>query len=100
MFQCTRQKVRRKQNAILKEGLNYIQPNFHGVDQIWFHSMQQQGKFRQEFPFAILNKGVNIVENPSISSRPDGPSHQDNDLHGEGDCELILDQPQNLKHWP
>jgi hypothetical protein len=80
--------------------LNYIQPNFHGVDQFRFHSMQQQGKFRQELPFAVLNKGVNIVEYPSISSRPDRPSHQDYDLHGEGDCELILKQLQNLKHWP
>jgi hypothetical protein len=62
--------------------------------------MQQQGKFGQEFPFAILNKRVNIVENPSISSRPDCPRHQDYDLHGEGDCEFILNQPQNLKHWP
>jgi hypothetical protein len=62
--------------------------------------MQQQGKFGLEFPFAILDDGVNIVENPSISSRPDGPSHQDYDLHGEGDGELILDQPQNLEHWP
>jgi hypothetical protein len=62
--------------------------------------MQQQGKFGHEFPFAILDNGINIVENPSISSRPDGPSHQNYDLHGEGDCELILDHPHNLKHWP
>jgi hypothetical protein len=92
MFESTRKKGRkeRKTKDQASGSLNYIQPNFHGIDQFRFHSMQQQGKFRQELPFAVLNKRINIAENPSISSRPDRPSHQDYDLHEEGDCELIF----------
>jgi hypothetical protein len=46
MFECTRKKDRKAKSKDQTSGcLNYIQPNFHGIDHFRFHSMQQQGEF-------------------------------------------------------
>jgi hypothetical protein len=45
-FVCKKgRKAKAKAKDQTKGGLNYIQPNFHGIDHLLFHSMQQEGKF-------------------------------------------------------
>ena len=45
--------------------------------------MCEQRHFQNELSFAVLNCGVNVVEDPIVSGCPDAPNHENDDLHEE-----------------
>jgi hypothetical protein len=50
--------------------------------------MPKKRTFMQEFNSTAVNGGIDLVENPIISSRPNTPGHKDNDFHEERSSEM------------
>jgi hypothetical protein len=50
--------------------------------------MLKKREFMQEFISTSINGGIDVIENPVISSRPNTPGHKDNDFHEEGSSKV------------